>query len=100
MIRLILICAVLCGINTIPSIPNKPKPKANATRPIVPLPLKPREFVPPEKVGVPKDCPFPTVKKRLAFQCPCCGLRMWTHVLYPHLPHCPRDGCVMNEIEN
>jgi hypothetical protein len=24
---------------------------------------------------------------------------MKTHVLYHHLPHCPKDGWVMNEIE-
>lgn len=63
------------------------------------IPLTPREheFVPPETVGVGKDCPFPTVKEKLEFQCPKCKIRMWTHVLYPHLPHCPRCRCPMGE---
>jgi hypothetical protein len=55
-------------------------------------------FVPPETVGVPKDCPFPTVKEKIEFKCPKCRLRGWTHVLYPHLPHCPRCRCPMNEV--
>jgi hypothetical protein len=64
----------------------------------IPLPHRERVFVPPETVGVPKDCPFPTVKEKIEFKCPKCRLRGWTHVLYPHLPHCPRCRCPMNEV--
>ena len=85
----------------IPNFAPKPKPKVQppVQKVIVPLPVKAREFVPPETVGVPKDCPFPTVKKPITFQCPCCGLRMWSHVMPPHLPHCHKDGSVMPEVE-
>lgn len=64
---------------------------------IIPMPAGPREIVPPETVGVGKDCPFPTVKKPIRFVCPNCKLRMQTHVLYPHLPWCPKDNSVMME---
>ncbi len=64
----------------------------------IPLTPRPHEFVPPETVGVGKDCPFPTVKEKLEFKCPKCKLRSWTHVLYPHLPHCPKCRCPMNEV--
>lgn len=64
----------------------------------IPLTPRPHEFVPPETVGVQKHCPFPTVKEKLEFKCPKCKLRMWTHVLYPHLPHCPKCRCPMGEV--
>jgi hypothetical protein len=75
------------------------RPDANPQRPIIMMPAKQRDFVPPDTVGVPKDCPFPTVRKPIKFLCPKCGLRGETHVLYPHLPWCPKDGTVMNEVE-
>jgi hypothetical protein len=65
----------------------------------IPIPERKREFVPPEQVGVLPDCPFPTVKERIVFKCPTCGLKMSTHVLYPHLPHCPKDESIMFEEE-
>lgn len=65
----------------------------------IPLPVRTRIYVKPESVGVDKACPFPAVKDPVCFQCPRCGLKMKTHVLYPHLPHCPKDRWVMNEIE-
>lgn len=64
----------------------------------IPLTPRPHEFVPPETVGVGKDCPFPTVKEKLELKCPKCRLRGWTHVLYPHLPHCPKCRCPMSEV--
>jgi len=64
----------------------------------IPMPRRDRIFVAPETVGVEKDCPFPAVKDRIHFQCPECMLTMSTQVLYPHLPHCPKDMCVMLEI--
>lgn len=100
MIRWLLIFALFAASGTVPAAPQQSPKKPIPVRAFVPLPVKQRDFVPPETVGVPKDCPFPAVKKRVAFKCSCCGLRMWTHVLYPHLPHCPKDGCIMNEIEN
>jgi hypothetical protein len=63
----------------------------------LPIPERPREFVPPEQVGLPPNCPFPAVKERITFVCPRCGLKMRTHVLYPHLPHCPKDESIMFE---
>ena len=88
----------------------KPKPKpapapkppvvAKQQRPIVLMPVKEREIVPPHTVGVGKDCPFPTVKEPIRFLCPKCGLRGQTHVLYPHLPWCPKDNTVMVEVED
>ncbi len=74
-----------------------PTPSSPRKRQYIPMLQKDRIVVPPETVGVEKDCPFPTVKERIAFQCPECELRMFTHVLYPHLPHCPQDGAVMFE---
>jgi len=65
----------------------------------MPMPVRTREFVPPETVGVEKDCPLATVKKAVCFECPKCGLKSKTHVLYHHLPWCPKDKWVMNEIE-
>jgi hypothetical protein len=65
---------------------------------IIPMPKRDRIFVDPETVGVEKDSPFPAVKDRIHFQCPECMLTMSTQVLYPHLPHCPKDSCVMLEI--
>jgi len=65
---------------------------------IIPMPKRDRIFVDPETVGVEKDSPFPAVKDRIHFQCPECLLTMSTQVLYPHLPHCPNDSCVMLEI--
>ena len=65
---------------------------------IIPMPKRDRIFVDPETVGVEKDSPFPAVKDRIHFQCPECSLTMSTQVLYPHLPHCPNDSCVMLEI--
>jgi serine/threonine protein kinase len=74
-----------------------PTPSSPRKRQYIPMLQKDRIVVPPETVGVEKDCPFPTVKERISFQCPECNLRMFTHVLYPHLPHCPKDGAVMFE---
>jgi hypothetical protein len=65
---------------------------------IIPMPKRDRIFVDPETVGVEKDSPFPAVRDRIHFQCPQCLLTMSTQVLYPHLPHCPKDSCVMLEI--
>jgi hypothetical protein len=86
---------------------KQPAPKAVEQLPVfhaqfpvrIPLPVRQRIYVKPEAVGVDKACPFPTVKDPVCFQCPQCGLKMKTHVLYPHLPHCPKDRWVMNEIE-
>ena len=81
--------------------PNEPLPAEDAPmrqRVYIPIPSRDRVFVPPETVGVEKDCPFPTVKDRLTFQCPKCNLKGFTHVLYPHLPHCPKDTAVMLEV--
>lgn len=71
-----------------------------AERVTIPMIQKERDFVAPETVGVGKDCPFPTVRKRIVFLCPCCGMKMSTHVLYPTLPHCPKDGSPMFEQED
>lgn len=71
-----------------------------AKRVMIPMVQKERDFVPPETVGVGKDCPFPTVRKRIVFVCPCCGMRMSTHVLYRFLPHCPKDDSPMFEQED
>lgn len=65
----------------------------------IPVPGRTRIYVKPQSVGVDKACPFPTVKEPVCFQCPQCRLKMKTHVLYPHLPHCPKDRWVMNEVE-
>lgn len=95
------IIIMLCGI--VISQPVQPAAKSVQTaakpfnRVYVPIPNKQREYVPPETVGVPKDCPFPTVSKPIKFVCPCCGLWMKTNLLYHHLPQCHRDGCVMKE---
>ena len=77
-----------------------PAPVAKQQRPIVLMRAKEREIVPPHTVGVGNDCPFPTVKEPIRFICPKCGLRGQTHVLYPHLPWCPKDNAVMIEIED
>ena len=63
------------------------------------MPVRTRIYVKPESVGYEKDCPLPTVKNPISFECPMCGLKMKTHLLYPFLPHCPKDKSVMNEIE-
>lgn len=65
---------------------------------IISMPKRDRTFVDPATVGVEKDCPFPAVRDRIHFQCPECLLTMSTQVLYPHLPHCPKDKCVMLEV--
>jgi hypothetical protein len=102
-----LIVALLLG-SGITTGNEKPDPKAvepplpvfHARFPArIPVPNRTRVFVPPESVGVEKTCPFPTVKDPVCFQCPMCGVKMKTHVLYPHLPHCSKDRWVMNEIE-
>ena len=96
MIRFVVIALAL--IVASPKAETKPKnPPKNVSRPIVLMPVKNRDFVPPEQVGVGKDCPFPTVRTPIKFCCPQCGLRMQTHVVYPHLPWCPKDGSVMLE---
>jgi hypothetical protein len=83
-----------------PKAVEQPLPVFHAQFPVrIPLPIRTRIYVKPEAVGVDKACPFPTVKDPVCFQCPQCGLKMKTHVLYPHLPHCPKDRWVMNEIE-
>jgi len=88
-------------------LPPQPEPVVKGEWPVyharfpaqIRMPLRHREFVPPETVGVEKDCPFPTVKNSVCFECPKCGLKMKTHLLYHFLPHCPKDSWVMNEIE-
>ena len=69
--------------------PNAAPPK----RILIPLPQKPRVLVAPGVVGYPHDYPFPVSKERLTFECPNCGLKMFTHGVYPHLPHCPKPKC-------
>jgi len=83
-----------------PATAEPPLPVFHAQFPTrMPMPVRTREFVPPETVGVEKDCPLATVKKAVCFECPKCGLKSKTHVLYHHLPWCPKDKWVMNEIE-
>jgi hypothetical protein len=65
----------------------------------IPLATKIRPYVSPEKVGLPKDFPAPTVSERIYFRCPTCALRMSTHVVYPYLPRCHKCGTAMPEIE-
>lgn len=84
----------------IPNIELAPKPVIrNQKKIFILIPWKQREFVPPEKVGVPKDCPFPTVKEVIVFECLVCGIKIFTHVLYPHYPHCTKCGNIMWEVE-
>lgn len=68
--------------------------------------IKPvRVFIKPEQVGLPKDFPHPVVQDRIFWKCPCCNMKMSTHVVYPSNPNCPKKvdggtcGCFMNEIE-
>lgn len=112
MIRLLLVTAVLIVSYTPDSVAKKPdlmekEPVVKGEWPVylaqfparIRIPVRNREFVPPETVGVEKNCPFPTVKNPVCFECPKCGLKMKTHLLYHFLPHCPKDKWVMNEIE-
>jgi hypothetical protein len=106
MSRLLVIAVVLASGIAVdaktadPKVVEPPLPVFHAQFPArIPLPNRSRVFVPPETVGVGKDCPFSTVKDPVCFQCPICGVKMKTHVLYPHLPHCSKDHWVMNEIE-
>jgi hypothetical protein len=62
-------------------------------RQLVPMVKRTRNLVDPETMGVEKDCPFPVSKEELCFQCPRCGLKMWTNLVYHHLPWCPKKGC-------
>lgn len=117
---LVLFCSTTFAENDITNLWNKflkpeiKKPVAKHPEPVVkgewpiylaqfptriPVPARNREFVNPETVGVEKDCPLPTVKDPVCFECPKCGLKSKTNVLYHYLPDCPKDRWIMNEIE-
>jgi len=98
--------------NVVPPKKDPPTPKPELPRHLwvnpnnvqkfeqkIPLPNKKRELTEPEKVGLPKDFRQPCVKDPILFQCPCCGFGMSTQVLYKYLPSCPKDGCVMPEVD-
>jgi hypothetical protein len=95
MFKIFLMLLVL--IPHIELIPKQPLPCQKKI--FILIPFKKRDFVPPEKVGVGKDCPFPTVKEPIVFECIVCGIKMFTHVLYPHYPHCTKCGGIMWEKE-
>ena len=94
----LLISAAFAPLAAAQTIGSAKDARLNQKPVFIPMPRRDRIFVAPETVGVEKDCPFPTVKDRICFQCPECKLKGSTHVLYPHLPHCPKDMCVMLEI--
>lgn len=97
----VMLCAVITpNVDKAPKKVEPKKPVQKVEKLKIPVPFRPRVFVEPEKVRVPKGCPFPTVRDCIIFECPNCGLRMFTHVLYPHLPYCPKEtcDCVMHEV--
>jgi hypothetical protein len=101
MIRLAIFLLVISNFAPAKPVEKVQKQTVNQ-RVYIRLPLKHRNLVPPETVGYPKDFPFPVSKEVLTFQCPKCGLKMSTHGLYHHLPHCPKkncDSCPMPEID-
>jgi hypothetical protein len=86
----------------------QPEPAANGEWPVffaqfptrIPMPLRHRgDFAMPEDVGLDKNCPFPTLKKPICYQCPQCGMKSKTHILTRYLPWCGKDNWVLNEIE-